>query len=133
MGISVEKFKALITSGNEQYPDEMLLKDYPKLRVSYNAEAAGLSRIGLVGFIAGFRPHLIDHLLIEPVKLLFVCGIDTSDGMVEYVISKLKEEGKTLWCDAGPEGRAWLQNHLHRKKPFIETLLSNFKEFCHDG
>jgi len=107
----------------------MLFEDYQNLIVSYNAEAAGLSCIGIVGYVAAFRPHLADLLLIEPVKLLFVCGIDTSDIMLEYLKSKLNEEGKILWNDAGPEGRKWLRDHLDKKKLFVETLLSNFKEF----
>ena len=129
MGIKVEELKASIRSGSEQYPDEMLFEDYQNLIVSYNAEAAGLSRIGIVGYVAAFRPHLVELLLIEPVKLLFVCGIDTSDIMLEYIKSKLNEEGKILWNDAGPEGRKWLRDHLYKKKLFVETLLSNFKEF----
>lgn len=107
----------------------MLFKDYQNLIVSYNAEAAGLSRIGVAGYVAVFRPHLAELLLIEPIKLLFICGIDTTDMMLEYIKSKLDEEGKILWNDAGSEGRKWLREHLDKKKLYIETLISNFKEF----
>jgi hypothetical protein len=132
MGIKVEELKASLRSGGEQYSDEMLFEDYQKLIVSYNAEAAGLSRIGMVGYVAVFRPHLVELLLIEPVKLLFVCGIDTTDMLLEHITSKLNQEGKTLWIDAGPEGRKWLRDHLYKKKLFIETLLLNFEEFTDD-
>ena len=43
-----------------------------------------------------------------------------------------REGGKLLWNDAGPEGSSWLREHLHEKKLFIETLISNFKEFTDD-
>ena len=128
-GIKVEELKASIRTGGEHYTDEMLFDDYQNLIVSYNAEAAGLSRIGIVGYVAAVRPHLIELLLIEAVKLLFVCGIDTSDSIFKYIKSKLNEEGKILWNDAGPEGRKWLREHFHEKKLFVETLISNFKEF----
>ena len=115
MGIKVEQFKVSIRSSKEQYPDEMLFKDYQNLIVSYNAEAAGLSRIGVAGYVAVFRPHLAELLLIEPIKLLFVCGIDTTDMILEYVNSKLDEARKALWNDAGSEGRRWVCKHLYSK------------------
>jgi hypothetical protein len=132
MSVNVEQFKASVLSDSGEYSDAMLLRDYQDLTLSYNAEAAGLSRIGIVGYVAVYRPHLVEHLLIEPVKLLFVCGIHTSDRLVEYVMAKLEEKGKSLWCDAGPEGRGWLSENLRRNQPFIETLLLNFKEFVDD-
>ena len=132
MGNNVEQIKEAVRLGDKYYPDEMLFKDYQDLIVSYNAEAAGLSRMGVVGYVAVFRPHLVELLLIEPVKLLFVCGIDSADMMLRYIKSKLDEKGKVLWIDAGAEGRRWLRENLNKKKSFIETLIANFKEFTED-
>jgi hypothetical protein len=129
MGISVEVLKASIKLGEDQYSDDMLFKDYQDMIVSYNAEAAGLSRIGVVGYLSVFRPHLTELFLIEPVKLLFICGIDTADMMIDYIESMLDKEGKTLWIDAGSEGRKWLRENLDKKKLFVDTLICNFKEF----
>ena len=97
------------------------------MRLSLNAEAEGLGRLGIAGYVAVFRPHLAEVLLIEPIKLLFICGIDTTDMMLEYISSRLDEKGKILWSDAGTEGRKWLREHLVKKKMFIEALIAIFK------
>lgn len=94
MGIKVEDLKASVNSRGEQYSDEMLFQDYQNLILSYNAEAAGLSRMGIVGYVAAFRPHLAELLMVEAVKLLFICGNDTADTMLGYVEAKLNEEGR---------------------------------------
>ena len=96
MGIKAEQIKVSIRSIKAQCSDEMLFEDYRNLAVSYNAESAGLSRIGVAGFAAFFRSHLAELLLIEPVKLLFIRGINTTDMMPDYIKSKLDEKGKIL-------------------------------------
>lgn len=108
MDITAGPFKAAVRSGGPSYSDERLYGDYLNLRLSYNAEAEGLSRIGIVGYVSVYRPDLTDLFLIEPVKLLFICGIQSAERMMTHIKSMLNEEGKSLWADAGPDGRKWL-------------------------
>ena len=129
-GITIERFRDEVRRGEREYPDDRLLDDYERIVAGYNALSAASTFLAAAAFAGAQRPHLTPILLLEPLKLLFMCGYRTAGAVLGFVEYNLGLEDKWLYRDAGPEGRAWLRDHLPARERFIQKTLECFLDFA---
>lgn len=82
-------------NNGDSVTDEELIDVATNLNIMTNAEYAAYLLVSAIAPICGYRPHLTESLLYEPILPLIYAGIETPEGVI-----------------------AWLQYYLNKPIPF---------------
>lgn len=84
--------------------DEAVVNCFAHLLQSYNLDAAAAGFLGAAGRVCSQRPHLADRVLQIPLDCLVQLGIESDQGVLEYVKHELDRRVGRFAEDAGTDG-----------------------------